>query len=406
MEEQFKKYADLLLNGCLKIKAGQPLLVLAPLEAYPFLRILAEEAYRIGVKDIQFDYEDEVLKKAQLENLSWEELQKSSFWNKFIFDEYAKKDAAFLTLRNFETVDLSNISPELLGKTGEWSVTSRPYYKKRQLGYEVSWCFAAVATSSWAKRMFPNSSTSLEDLWNAIFKACLIDKENPIMEWEQKKIKSKEYSSLLNSLHLKSLRYQNGFGTDFQIDLPENHIWQGLGKNMSDGRNIIVNLPSEEIFTSPKIGTAEGILCSSKPLVYNGILINDFSLTFEKGKVVDVKAKEGLEVLKQIIQIDKGASELGEVALVNYDSPISKLGFPFYITLYDENAACHFALGSSFPSCLKGTEGKSKDELYAMGLNQSAIHVDFMVGTEDLTVIGETEDSKKVLVMKNGNIAL
>lgn len=406
MEESFRKYAHLLLEGCLNIKAGQPLVVLTPIEAYPFLRILAEEAYMLGVKDIYFDYEDEVLKRQQLENLSFEEIDKSSFWNKAIFDEYAKKDAAFLTLCNFENEDLSRIHPALLGYVGKRYVTTRPYYKKCQRNYEVSWCFAAVATSSWAKKMFPNSPNSIEELWNTIFKICLVDRRDPIMEWGQKILKSKEYTKWLNSLDLKSLHYENGLGTDFQVELPRDHIWVGLGNKMPDGRNIIVNMPGEEVFTSPLVGTAEGVLKASKPLIYNGAFIDDFVLTFKNGKVVDVKAKEGAEILKQIIKTDEGACELGEVALVNYDSPISKSGLIFYETLYDENAACHFALGSSFPKCLRGASGKTPEELQKMGLNQSAIHVDFMVGTEDLSITGTDKNGKKILVMKNGNIRL
>lgn len=406
MEESFRKYARLLLEGCLGIKAGQPLLVLTPIEAYPFLRVLAEEAYMMGVKDIYFDYEDEVLKRQQLENLSFEEIDKSSFWNKAIFDEYAKKDAAFLTLCNFENEDLSRIHPALLGYVGKRYVATRPYYKKLQRNYDISWCFAAVATTGWAKKMFPNSQNSLEKLWNEIFKICLVDRRNPVREWGQKIQKNKEYSEWLNSLSLKSLHYENGLGTDFQIELPKNHIWVGAGKKMPDGRNIIVNMPSEEVFTCPLVGTAEGVLKASKPLVYNGALINDFELTFRDGKVIDVKAKEGAEILKQIIKADDGACELGEVALVNYDSPISRSGLIFYETLYDENAACHFALGSSFPKCLHGTLGKTIEELQKMGLNQSAIHVDFMVGTEDLNITGINNDGKKILVMKNGNIRL
>ncbi len=404
MKENLRKYAYLLLEGCLKLKAGQPLLVLAPLEAYSFARILAEEAYMMGVKDIYFDFEDEVLKRQQLENLSFEEIDKSSFWNKAIFDEYAKKDAAFLTLCNFENEDLSRVSPELLGYVGKRYVTTRKYYKERQKEYQVSWCFAAVATSSWAKKMFPNSENPEEELWNAIFKICLVDRENPITEWEFKKQRSQEYTTWLNSLGIKSLHYKNKLGTDFQIELPEEHIWVGLGNKMPDGRNIIVNMPGEEIFTSPLVGTAEGILYSSKPLVYNGALIEDFALIFKNGKVVDLKAKKGLEILKQIIKTDEGACELGEVALVNYDSPISKSGLIFYETLYDENAACHFALGASFPKCMRGASGKAPEELQKLGLNQSATHVDFMVGTEDLNITGVKKDGKKVLIMKNGNI--
>lgn len=406
MEEKFRKYAKLLLQECLNVKAGQPLLISAPIETYPFVRVLTEQAYLLGVKDIYFDWEDEVLKRIQLENLNQEEISSSTFWNKSIFDEYAKKNSAFLMLYGFENEDLSKVDSELLGYTGTLFRTSRPLYKKRQLAYEVPWCIASAATTNWAKKIFPESEHALEDLWNEIFKICLVNEPDPLQAWEMKKQKNKQYCEWLNSLQLSTLHYENGLGTNFTIELPKNHIWEGTTTIGMDGKEMIVNMPSEEVFTSPKIGTAEGKLYSSKPLVYNGVLIEDFYFIFEKGKVVEVGAKKGLDVLKQILTVDDYACELGEVALVNFDSPISASGFTFYETLYDENAACHFALGSSFPKCLKGAQGKTPEELQKMGINQSKIHVDFMIGTEDLTIVGMKEDGEKVLIMENGNIVI
>lgn len=406
MNEKFKKYAELLLKGCLNIEAGRPLLILAPIETYPFVRVLVETAYELGIKDIAFDWEDETLKRIQLENLTKEELSTSSFWNKSIFEKYAEKDAAVLTLCTFENEDLSHVEPELLGYTGSLYVTSRPFYKKKQLSYQIPWCFASAATSGWAKKMFPNSTHAMEELWEAIFHCCMIDHENPLQAWEEKKKNNKKYCDWLNRLQLSTLHYENKLGTNFTIRLPEHHFWFGTSKISAYGKEIIVNMPTEEIYTSPDRNTAEGILYSSKPLVYNGSLIEDFYFVFQKGRVVDCGAKRGLEVLKQILQIDPNASKLGEVALVNYDSPISQSGLIFYETLYDENASCHFALGNGFPRCIPTGDRMSKEELLEHGLNQSDTHVDFMVGTEDLTVIGTKKNGEKILVMKNGNIQL
>jgi len=403
--DNFDKYAELLLKKCLNIKKGQPLVITCPLECYEFVRIIAKHAYEMGVFDIYFDFTDSYLKYYQLKNFNDDELENSPLWNKKIYDDYAKKDGAFLMLSAEESDVFIDVDSERLAKANQISRTSRPIYKEKQGKYEVPWCIAMVSTEMSSKKVFPDDENSKNRLWNEIFKACLVDRENPLEEWENKKRKNKKNVDKLNELKLKKLHYTNSLGTDFSVELGEGAIWCGADEEMPDGTPLIVNMPTEEIFTSPLRDSTNGIVYSSKPLVYNGILIDEFWLKFENGKVIDYDSKIGKDVLKTLIDFDEGSSYLGEVALVEYDSPISNSGILFYNTLFDENAACHLALGIGFPSCYKDGVNMTKEELLNVGVNQSNEHTDFMIGTSDLKIVGTCFNGDEVIIFENGNFA-
>lgn len=400
MNENYKKYANLLINRCLSIKPNQPLLISAPIECVDFVRVIATTAFEVGVKDIYFDWNDDILKHEELKYLSNEELNNSNLFNKSIFDEYAKKGAAFLMLYGDDPDIMSDIDKEKIAYTGKIFRTSRPIYKEKQLKYEVAWCIASVATDGWAKKVLPNSQSPKKDLWNLIFEMCLVNKPDPIDAWNKKidnnnNIRVKK----INELKIKKLIYKNKLGTNFEIGFTDN-VWCGAGEQTKDGLPLIVNMPTEEIFTTPNKYTANGIVYSSKPLVYNSSLINNFWLKFENGKVIDYDAEVGKEILKSILDIENG-NYLGEVALVDVNSPISASNVLFYETLYDENASCHLALGEGFLDCIK-----SNKTLEEVGMNMSKTHVDFMIGTSDLEVTVETEDKKLIKIIENGSFKI
>ena len=338
MKENLRKYAQLLLKRCLCLNYKRPLLVTAPIKAIDFIEVLTHEAYQLGINDIYFDWYDDDLKHEQLLHLSDEELVKSPFWNKVIYDEYAKKNAAFLMLCS-DDVDLMNDIPEeKITLTSRHNRASRPLFREMQRVDEGPWCIALVPTLGYAKKVFPDSLDPVFDMWDAIFKCCLVYEENPIEAWDMKVKRNQSRCDLLNNYQFQFLHYTNSLGTDLIIELPKNHIWSGAGKENKDGLPLIVNMPSEEVFTSPKYDGVNGIVYSARPLVYSGALIDNFSFRFENGKVVEVKAEKGQEILENMIKTDEGASYLGEVALVDYDSPISNTNIIFYETLYDENA--------------------------------------------------------------------
>ena len=393
MKEMQEKYANLLINRCLSIKEKQPLFISAPIESIDFVRILSKIAIENGVRDIHYEFSDEILKHNELMYYDNEDLFNSSFFNKSAYDEYAKKNAAFLMLCYDESLVMSDVDKEKMKYIGKINISTRPIYKEKQLKYEVPWCIASVATDTWAKKVFPNEKNQKEKLWNEIFKMCLIDKDDPILEWNKKLKKNKELVDKLNSLKIKSLHYKNKLGTDFIVGF-ENNIWCGADAE----NNLIVNMPTEEVFTSPSKYTANGIVYASKPLIYSNSLIENFWIEFKDGKVINSNALVGDELLKSIFEIE-GGDYLGEVALVSSESPISKSNILFYETLFDENASCHLALGQGFLECT------NYETLENSNINNAKTHVDFMIGTDDLEIIATCKNGN-VTIMKDGKFVI
>lgn len=403
MNELLIKYAKTILSTCLKLKENQPLFISANYERRDFVRIVANEAYKLGVKDIYFDLTDVNLKHDALANLELEDLKKLSFWNKEKWNEYAKKEAAFLMLASETPGLMKDIDPKKLSDLTIYAFETRKEFDDLRDKSLVPWCIAAVPTESWAKKLFPKSITPVEDLWNKIFEICHITEENPELIWNEKISKLSERCKKLNSYEFKELKYQNSLGTDFKIELPENHIWASGRETLVNKNEILVNFPTEEVFTSPTNDSATGIVYSSKPLAYQDNIINNFWIKFEQGKAIEWGAEEGRETLDNIINACEGANRLGEVALVEYDSSISNSNIIFYETLYDENAACHLALGASFPECIKNGPEKSREELNKLKMNDSTNHVDFMIGNSDLSIIGTTKTGEEIKIFENGN---
>ena len=405
MQEMYEKYAKVLLEKGVNLKKGQPLLITAPVEAIEFLRVLGSLAYKMGSKDVYFDFEDEYLKKEILETYDVKELENTQFYNKKIFDEYSKKNAAFLMLTANDSDTMENVDNEKLSASAKILRTSKPIYKKMQKNGELAWCIASVATKSWANKLFPNDKKSLEKLWNTIFKCCLIDSNDPIKSWNEKLSLLEAKSNILNQLNLKELHYTNDLGTDLKISLSNKSIWTSGYEELKDGRCYVANIPTEEVFTTPnKFGT-NGVVYAAKPLVYNGGLIEDMKITFKDGKVIEAVSKSNQKLLDSIINSHENMDYLGEIALVDYDSPISNSKIVFYETLYDENAACHLALGSGFKICIKNGINLNDNKLEAIGFNSSDGHVDFMIGTKDLKITGITYDDEEIEIFENGNFS-
>lgn len=403
MQEKLKNYAVLLLKKCLNIKKDQPLLISAPIEAYEFIRILSTEAYNLGVTDIYYDFTDDFLKYNALKNCDFDVLKNNPIFNKEIWNIYAKKNAAFLMLNSFTPDLMDKIDGKVLSDVTLFTLKSEKVFREKQMNDEIPWLIACVATKDWALKLFPDVENPLERLWNEFFDICGINKENSLEEAEKKLDNLDDLADKLNSLKLRKLHYKNSLGTDLIITLHESCIWQSARTALKDGSKVVCNFPSEEVYTVPyKYGT-NGIVYSSKPLIYNGKKIDKFFVEFKDGKVISYDALIGKDILKELINSDKFSNMLGEVALVEYDSPISKRNRIFYTTLLDENASCHIALGEGYASCIKDGINKSDAELEKVGVNKSVIHVDFMIGTSDLEIIGESYDNKKYQIFRNGN---
>ncbi len=403
MNELMQKYAKVLLNTCLKIDKNQPLFISANVECYEFVRIIGEVAYEQGITDIYYDLTDPYLKHSALKNLNVADLKKMSFWDKSIWDVYAKKNTAFLMLASETPGLMKDIDPKKMSELTNFSYQTRQEFNALRDKSALAWCIAVAPTKLWAQELFPTAKDPVGELWHHIFEICSITNDNVEKLWQQKIALLHKRAQKLNSYQFKTLKYQSSNGTDFKIDLPINHIWASGSEHLQNNKDVLVNFPTEEVFTSPDYTGAEGIVYSSKPLAYQDVLIKNFNITFSKGAAIKVEAEEGEETLKELIKICPNANYLGEVALVPYNSPISQSNITFLETLYDENAACHLALGASFPECIKNGTRISKDELLKNKLNQCDSHVDFMIGTKDLNITGITKDGQEITIFKNGN---
>lgn len=393
MEE---KYIKLLLEKCINFDNSESLLINYDIINQDFVDKIVEYAKKIGVTDIYLDKNNIKEEHHILKNISLEEMEKHPYFDDSIWDEYAKKGASFLILRAPFPGIMDDIESTKLARAEFLKRSTKPIYKKKQLNFEVPWCIAALPNIVWAKSLFKDKENAYELLENMIHKICMIDTNNPIDSWTNHLNNNKQRIESLNNLKIKCLNYKNSLGTDLNIELLEDGIWCDAATKG------LCNMPSYEIFTSPNYKKTNGIVYSSRPLVYNGGLIDKFWLKFENGKVIDYDAEVGKEILKGILESDSNSPYLGEVALVENNSPISNTNIVYGLTLIDENASCHLALGEGFTECI-GKKLKTEEELLENGVNMSKIHVDFMIGTPDLEITGETFDNKKVKIFEKGN---
>ena len=400
-----EKYARVILESCLKVEKGQPLFISYNVERSDFVRTLTKIAYELGVKDIYYEMHDPYIKHEALKSLEVEELKKLSFWNKEMWNVYGKKNAAFLMLASETPGLMKDIDPSKLSAMTKYALETRKDFEALRDKSMLAWCIAAVPTKAWAEELFKVDYAE-DILWDKIFDMCSIKEDDPVSVWNDKIKKLEERGNKLTKYQFKTLRYSSLNGTDFTINLPKNHIWASGKEVLANGKEVLVNFPTEEVFTSPDCMSAEGIVYSSKPLSYNGNIIDNFYVKFSKGKAIESHAEKGDEILKSMISLCKNSDRLGEVALVPYDSPISNMNEVFLETLFDENAACHIALGDSFPECIENGPKTKKEVLFdEHHLNNCDSHVDFMVGTEDLNITGITEEGKEVPIFINGNFS-
>jgi len=370
--------------------------------------LVSQIAYQEGAKDVIIQWRDEQSSKIRFLCAPEEVFEEFPEWQKEFYHSYVHQGAAFLSIFASDPELMKDVSPERMTKAQKASSTALKDYTDRLMSNKNVWCVVSIPTIAWAKKVFAHLSEerAVEKLWEVILKTVRVDTENPVVSWDEHKANLKTRMDFLNLLVLKSLHYTNSIGTDLRIELPENHIWLGGSEYTPEGIEFIANMPTEEVFTLPKKTGINGIVISSMPLNYNGNLIEKFSLTFKDGKIVDYSAEKGYETLKTIIETDEGSHFLGEVALVPYDSPISNSKVLFYNTLFDENASCHLAIGKAYPVCLKNSQNLNQEDLAKLEVNESLVHVDFMIGTSDLEILGKTSDGREILIFKNGNFVL
>lgn len=401
------KYANLCVKVGINIQKGQPLVVNAPVKGADFVRLVAKHAYAAGAKEVHVNWNDGDLTKMKYENAPMEVFENFPKWYADGLEEYAEDGAGFLSISAQDPQLLKDADPKKIAANNKASSMALKEFRRYTMNDLNAWCIMSIPTKDWAKRVFPDVSEdeAMKKLWDAIFKATRMYENNPVKAWKDHLTNLEEKVNYLNEKNFKKLYYKSSNGTDLEIELPEGHIWAGGGGKNEKDVYFVANMPTEEVFTMPHKTGVNGFVYSTKPLNYGGNLIDNFKLTFKDGKVVDFEAKKGYEVLKDLLALDEGAKRLGEVALVPYDSPISKANIVFYNTLFDENASCHFALGKAYPTNMKGGADMNEEQLDKAGVNDSLTHVDFMVGSKDLNIIGETKDGEEVQIFKDGNWA-
>ena len=404
-QAKLNDYAKLCVKVGINIQPGQPLVVNTPIEGVEFVRLIAKNAYEAGASEVYVNWSDEVITRLKYENAPMEVFENFPKWYADGLEDYAKKGAGYISISAQDPELLKGIDPQKIATNNKSSSMALREFRNYTMNDIIPWCVISIPTKSWAKRVFPNLSEdeAVEKLWEAIFRATRIDLDDPVEAWKDHMKNLKEKVDFLNGKELKSLHYTSSNGTDLVVELPEGHIWAGGGAINSKGVEFAPNMPTEEVFTMPLKTGVNGVVYSTKPLNYGGNLIDEFKLSFKDGKVVDFDAKVGRETLADLLNIDEGAKYLGEVALVPFNSPISQSNIVFLNTLFDENASCHFAFGKAYPTNIKGGEKMTDEELEKHGVNNSLTHVDFMIGTEDLSIIGETKTGEKIQIFKDGN---
>lgn len=402
-----KKYATLAVKTGINLQQNQLLVIMSPIECAPFTRMIMEEAYKAGAKEVIVHWSDELSTKIRFINAPEEVFETMPQWQVDSFMHYAEQGAGFLSISASNPELLKDVNPDRIAKAQKTRSLALKKFNARLMSNQNSWSIVSIPTEGWASKVFSEVSKeeAIEKLWSAIFKIVRVDQEDPVLAWENHKKNLKEKMDYLNSKNFKTLHFKNAKGTDLHLELPENHLWVGGAENNEEGVEFIANMPTEEVFSMPKKTGVNGIVYSSKPLNYGGNLIDNFSITFKEGRIVDFTAESGYDTLKHLISTDEGSHYLGEVALVPYNSPISNSGIIFYNTLYDENASCHLAIGRAYSLCMKDGEKMSEEELEKAGGNYSLAHVDFMIGTEDLSITGISADGNETYVFQNGNWA-
>ena len=405
-QDTLKKYAHTLLKYGVNLQQDQTLVISVDVENKDFAVIVTEEAYELGAKEVVLNWRCSPIARQRLLHANESVLEKPANWIPEFYKQYIDDKAAFLSLISANPKALEDIPTDRISLQSCNLNKALSFYHTAIMNSSVTWCVASVPTVLWADLLGYEGTDEekIDQLWATLLKLCRIEGVEPKDTYRHHMAKLRHRCEALNKLDLKSLRYTCENGTDLLLELPEGHIWLGGEESSKDGTIFNANIPTEEVFSAPQYNGVNGVVYSTKPLIYHGNTISDFSFTFKEGKIVEYTAKEGYEVLKELVETDEGSHYLGEVALVDHFSPISQSNQIFYETLFDENASCHLAIGASYPTCLKNSDGLSEEDLKERGLNHSLTHVDFMIGHERMNIKGYTRDGQAFDIMIDGRL--
>lgn len=402
-----QKYAELIVKRGLNVQKGQEVIIRCELDQPDFVALVVEECYKSGAERVKVEWSHMPITKIHYTYRTLESLSEVTAVEKAEWERKVDKLTCMLWLDSEDPDGLNGTDSEKISKANMARFPLvKPYRDALENKYQ--WCIAALPGAAWAKKIYPNLSTeeAIERLWNNILDCSRVD-DDPVAAWQRHNENLAARCKFLNDCAFERLEYNSANGTCFTVGLNPRGVFTGGGETTLGSKIYFnPNIPSEEVFTSPMRGVAEGKVVATKPLSYQGKLIENFWIRFEKGKAVEVYAEKNQDLLEKMISMDEGAAYLGECALIAYDSPINNTGVLFYNTLFDENASCHLALGRGFNECLRGFEKMTVEECREAGINSSMIHVDFMIGSEDMDIVGVTKEGKRVQIFKNGNWAI
>lgn len=402
--ETVEKYAQTVVTVGLNVQPGQTLVINADIDAIDFVRAVTKAAYERGAHNVIQKLTDGPSRQLDFEYAPVEVFETVKQYKIDEVNDFIEQKVAHLRIYSQTPELLKDAAPDKIAALAKASGEMNKDFARAVGRYDFSWCIVAFPNDKWGELVFPKEKGEAAKLklLDAMIKAVRVDKEDPVQAWKEHNDNLNARAKRLNELNFDKLHYYSE-RTDVEIGLTKGHRWLGASTKNADGVEIQVNMPTEEVFTSPDYRRVNGVIGNTRPLAYQGAIIDDFKLTFKDGVVTDFRAGQGYEVLKNLLNNDEGARRLGEIALVPDDSPISNSGILYYNTLYDENASCHVALGRSFPNAIEGGKDLSKDELFDKGLNHSLVHVDFMMGSSDLNIDGVYEDGSTIPVFKDGN---
>lgn len=404
-EKMLQKYAELAVRAGVNVQKGQLLVLNCPVDCAPFARLCAEEAYKAGAGEVQMVWTDEQCARLSYEYEAVETLTAIPQWQVERKKDQIGRKCCYLYVDADTPGLLAHIPGAKLQAANLARRTAFEPFQHYTTNNEGQWCIVAIPTPAWAEKVFPGAepAAALDQLWDAVLMAMRLSEDgDPAAAWALHDRALESNCKKLNEYAFRSLHFQNALGTDLTVELVENHVWAGGGTTARNGAFFNANMPTEECFCMPRKCGVSGVVTATKPLNYQGKLIENFVLTFRDGKVVDFRAKKGEDALKNLLTADEGSSYLGEVALVPHRSPISQSGILFLSTLFDENASCHLALGEAYPENVKGGTGMSRAELDAAGANYSKEHSDFMFGSADMRITGTCADGSAVTVFTDG----
>lgn len=404
--QNLEKYAQLIVEVGVNVQAGHTIVIQIAVDQAPLARLLTTKAYELGAAEVIVQWTDDVVQKEFLSHAADDRLSNIPQYKIDQTDDWVEKGASRISVVSANPDALAGVDSDRVALFQAASGKAMMNLRQATQANKVSWTVVAAAGADWAQKVFPETSPeeAQDQLWDQIFKTTRIYEEDPVAAWKKHDETLQVKAEELNKEQFSALHY-TAPGTDLTIGLPKNHLWEGAGSYNARKEKFMANMPTEEVFTAPDNRRIDGYISSTKPLSYAGTIISGMKFTFKEGKVVDFSAEQGEEVLSKLLAIDEGAKSLGEVALVPDPSPISQSGIIFFNTLFDENASNHLALGSAYAFSLQGGTDMSEEELAAAGLNRSQTHVDFMVGSDHMSIDGIKEDGTTIPVFRNGDWA-